>query len=290
MSQTFIIDGVGHDLYPRSWKRIEDMAELNDDFTFGLSDAKILYCRNEEDKKKFVSMQEKLKANFADRDFMFKKALEKLDIAMELYRTMMFEDALYKVRMASGYIARYLSIAIACINGTNFKQRLDLETVELAKMELLPESFIAYYNAIVKAESIEELKGLSHLIISCVRNFISLNKPQKFEAVKQPIYEDLASWYQEMSLTWRRIYIHCDEQNFERVFADAVKLQDELCTIKHEFALNEMDLIGSYNVKDLSELKNRAKELESYIITEIEIHGVAINKYDTVEEFLRKNS
>ena len=30
LAQTFIIDGVGHDLYPRSWKRIENMAELNE--------------------------------------------------------------------------------------------------------------------------------------------------------------------------------------------------------------------------------------------------------------------
>jgi len=38
LAQTFIIDGVGHDLYPRSWKRIEDMAQFDDDFTSGLGE------------------------------------------------------------------------------------------------------------------------------------------------------------------------------------------------------------------------------------------------------------
>jgi hypothetical protein len=33
LAQTFIIDGVGHDLYPRSWERIRNMAEFKDDFT-----------------------------------------------------------------------------------------------------------------------------------------------------------------------------------------------------------------------------------------------------------------
>lgn len=130
LAQTFIIDGVGHDLYPRSWKRIENMADFNDDFTFGLGDAQILYSRSEEEKNHFVAMQKKLKANLQDKDFMLKKALEKLDNAMEIYRTMMFEDLLYKVRMAAGFIAHYLSIAVACINGTYFRRRLDLETVE----------------------------------------------------------------------------------------------------------------------------------------------------------------
>ena len=83
LAQTFIIDGVAHDFYPRSWKRIENMADFNDDFTNGLADAKILYYRNEEDAKKFIAMQEKLKANLQDKEFMNKKALSKLDTAMK---------------------------------------------------------------------------------------------------------------------------------------------------------------------------------------------------------------
>ena len=161
LGQTFIIDGVGHDLYPRSWERIENMAEFRDDFTFGLGDAEILYARNEEDRKHFADMQELLKAHLQDKDYMLRKALEKLDAAMEIYRTMMFEDSLYKVRMSVGFIARYLSIGVACINGTYFRKRLDLETVELEQMKDVPEGFTSIYDQIVKAGSVDELKKLS---------------------------------------------------------------------------------------------------------------------------------
>lgn len=290
LAQTFIIDGVGHDLYPRSWERIERMAEFNDDFTFGLGDAKILYFRSEEDKNRFVAMQERLKVNLKDKGFMLKKALEKLDAAMEIYRTMMFEDLLYKVRMAAGFIARYLSIAIVCINGTYFKQRLDLETVELAQMKEIPENFIAYYEAIVKAKSVEELKKLSCEIISTTRKFIAGHKPQKTEKEIKPNFEDLADWYEEGSLTWRRIYHHCNTQNYERAFPDAINLQNELNIIKEEFGLSEMDLLGSFDTVNLIAFKQRAYELEQYIISEIENHGVILNKYDTLEQFLVKNS
>ncbi len=290
LGQTFIIDGVGHDLYPRSWQRIENMADFNDDFTFGLGDAKILYFRNEEDKNKFSEMQERLKANLQDKGFMLKKALEKLDAAMEIYRTMMFEDSLYKVRMAAGFIAHYLSIAVACINGTYFRQRLDLETVELAQMKEIPENFIIYFKAIVKAKSVEELKNLSHLIISTTRRFLAAHKPLKTAESKTPDFEDLADWYEEESLTWRRIYHHCDTQNYERAFPDAINLQNELNIIKEEFGLREMDLLGSFDAADLSAFKQRAYELERYIVSEIENHGVVLNKYDTLEQFLAKNS
>lgn len=290
LAQTFIIDGVGHDLYPRSWRRIENMANLNDDFTNGLSDGRILYYRSEDDKNKFIDMQERLKANLQDKDYTLKKALEKLDAAMEIYRTMMFEDLLYKVKMGAGFIARYLAIAIAFINGTYFRQRLNLETVELAQMKEIPENFIAYYEAIVKARSVEELRFYSHEIISATRKFIAGYKQPKTEKAKTPGYEDLAGWYEEGSLTWRRIYYHCDTQNYESAFPDAISLQHELNIIKEEFELEEMDLLSYFDTENLSTLKKKAQELEQYVISEIENHGAILNKYDTLEQFLEKNS
>ncbi|MDR7855169.1 hypothetical protein [Tissierella sp.] len=290
LAKTFIIDGVGHDLYPRSWKRIENMAEFNDDFTNGLADAIILYSRNEEDKKRFVEFQEKLMANLKDKDFMFKRALQKLDTAMEIYRTMIFEDTFYKVKMGAGFIASYLSIAVACINGTYLKQRLELETVELSQMEAIPDSFISYFEEIVKAKSVGELKKLCYEIISTTRKFISAHKPLKAKELKMPSYKDLAVWYEEVSLTWRRIYYYCDTGDYQRAFPDALNLQHELSVIKEEFGLKEMDLLGSFDVSNLSQLKQKAQEFESYIVSEIESHDVTINKYDTLEQFLAKNS
>lgn len=290
MAQTFIIDGVGHDLYPRSWKRIANMAEFNDDFTNGLADAKILYSRNDEDKKRFVEFQEKLMANLKNKDFMFKKALEKLDTAMEIYRTMVFEDSPHKVKMGAGFIAYYLSIAVASINGTYFKQHLDLETVELSQMNEIPDNFITYFEEIVKTNSVEGLKELCYKIIRTTRKFMVAHKPLKVEKSKMPIYEDLVAWYEEMSLTWRRIYYHCDTDNYRRAFPDALNLQHELNIVTEEFGLREMDLLGSFDATNLSGLKQKAQEFERYIISEIEGHGVAINKYDTLEQFLAKNS
>lgn len=290
LSQTFIIDGVGHDLYPRSWERIKNMAEFNDDFTFGLGEAIILYYRNEEDKNRFIEMQERQKANMADTSFMLKKALEKVDAAMEIYRTMMFEDKLYKVRMAAGFIAHFLSIAIACMNGTYFKQRLDLDTIELAQMKAVPENFIVYYEAIVKAQTNDELKTLSHMIISTTRKFMGSQLPQRDDEEKNHNYKDLAGWYEELSLSLRRIYYHCDTNNYKRAFPDALNVQNELNVIKEEFGLREMDLMGAFDIMDMKGFKLKAQELERYIVAEIEDHGIKINKYESLEQFLEKNS
>jgi len=289
LSQTFILDGVGHDLYPRSWERIENMAEFNDNFTFGLGNGEILYYRSEEDKNQFLAMQERQKANLQNPQFMLKKALEKLDTAMEIYRTMMFEDQLYKVRMSAGFIAYYLSIAVACLNGTYFKQRLDLETAELARMEKVPEDFIDLYERIVKAATVDELKSLGHGIIATTRKFISAQKPAREEKTATPNYADLADWYQEASLAWRRMYHHCDTKDYRRLFPDAMTLQHEMSIIKEEFGLREMDLLGSFDADNLESFRQKAWELEQYILSEIESHGAVLNKYDSLAHFLEKN-
>lgn len=290
LAQTFIIDGVGHDLYPRSWTRIEAMADFNDDFTFGLGEAIILYARSEEDRNRFYQMQLRQKANMENPHFMYQKALEKLDIAMELYRNLMFEDTIYKVRLASGFIAYYLSVAVANINGVYFKQRLDLETVELKQMTSVPENFIFYYEAIIKSSSAEEMKKLAHLLIRTTRDFLNQHKPVFDPRHHEIIYEDLAAWYEEGSLTWRRIYAHCDSANYQRAYADGIRLQFELNSIRDEFGLKEMDLLGSFDHQNLTLFKAQAKALENYIISEIETNGIHIHSYETLDEFLAKNS
>jgi len=89
LSKTFIIDGTGFDLFPMSWERIARMAALDEDNASCLGDGIILYYRTEEVKKRFLEIQSRLEAHLGDPRYMLNKALEKLDIAMGLYQTML---------------------------------------------------------------------------------------------------------------------------------------------------------------------------------------------------------
>jgi hypothetical protein len=72
LSQTFIIDGVGNDLYPRSWERTRRTADLEDLATLCLGNAKILYSRSKEDEEKFEKLRERLFENLANDGFVYK--------------------------------------------------------------------------------------------------------------------------------------------------------------------------------------------------------------------------
>jgi len=289
LSQTFIINGIGYDLYPRSWERTERTANLDDRATICLGNATILYSRTKEDEDRFNAIRKRLYENLNNREFTYKKALENLNIAMDLYRTMMFEDELYKVRLAAGYINYYLSLAAAYLNGTFFKNWRDGQLPELLAMKAVPENFIEYFKAVINAKNANELKSLAHLMISTTRQFIASQKTTLITAPCNSNFVDLANWYQELCLTWRRLRYYCHINNSDAAFGDACNLQNELSIVGEEFGLRKMDLLGGFDANNLNELVDRATELEKYIVSEIESHGVRLKKYDTLDAFLSIN-
>ena len=300
LSQTFIIGGVGNDLYPRSWERCERTAELTDWATFCLAKGKILYSRSSEDEKCFEAIREKLFQNLNNPAFVYENALKRLDSAMDMYRTMMFEDRLYKVRGLAGFIHYYLAMGVAYLNNSYIGDSAwhQGHMAMYAKWDKLPGRFLEYYESILTARTVGELRSICHLLIASARQFIAAHKPQNSAPTDAPDYHGLADWYQEMRTTWNRIYYYCERGDADAVFVDACNLQNELSIISEEFDLfysfnveeqfgfSEMDLLGVFDAADLGLLAKRAAELEQVIITAIERQGIKIRRYDTLEAFL----
>lgn len=286
LAQTFIIAGVGNDLYPRSWERTERTASLDDPATPCLGNAKILYARSQEDEKRFEAIRQKLFDNLNNPDFIYRKALENLDIALNLYKTMLFEERLYRVRGLAGYIHYYLTISVGCLNNTYRKDWHNGVIGEISKWKELPEGFVEYYQAILAANTVSELRNLSYLLIVSTRQFIARRRPEKTAEVQTPDYYQLAAWYQELRTWWNRLSFFCDTKDSDAAFLEACQLQEELDIVGEEFMLGEMDLLGCFDRKNLAPLSDRAAKLEQIIVSAIESNGVKIRCYDTLDAFL----
>ncbi|MEA4888926.1 MAG: hypothetical protein VB070_05640 [Clostridiaceae bacterium] len=289
LARTFMINGIGHDLFPMSWERVEGLAGLTEYNTSCLGDGQILYYRNESDKNRFLALQAKLQENLHNRVFMFNKALEKVDMAMEIFQTMIFEESLGKVRKAAGYIADFLSIAVAAVNLTYFKNGQTYQIRDLAAMQDLPEDFIALYNAIVETQTKERLKELCYKMIRTTRHFLGVRKTGTKER-SHPDFADLASWYQELCYTWRRVYHWCDQKDPVKSFIWGCSLQYELDIVVEEFGLDSIDFLGAYSADDLPVYRKMAEAAENKILSIIAEHGVKLDAYASIEEFLAKNA
>ncbi|MGH4119504.1 hypothetical protein [Clostridium sp.] len=288
LSQTFIIEDIGYDLFPISWDRLEGISSLNESITGVLADGVILYARNIEDKERFVKLQKQLQDNLKDKEFTYKKGLEKISIAMELLQNMIFEKSLSSIRKASGYVASYLSEAIACVNGTYFKGGPETEIAILNKLSEVPDGFIDLYLNVVSAKTIEESKDICHKMLANTRDFFSVRKPKQETKVRNYNFQDLADWYQEITYWFRRIYYYCDIKNELGCFVWGCRMQSEVDNVTEEFGLERMELMNIFDPDDLSVLRKHAEEIEQKIISAIKMHDVKIKIFKNMDEFLRQ--
>lgn len=288
LSQSFIVDGIAYDLYPRSWESVASMAKLEDCHTSCLADANVLYARTEADRNRFEALRQKLLDNLRDERYVYAKAIERLSMAMEIFQTMMFAEKLYEVRASAGFILDYLAQGVALINGSYFRRGPLYQMEEMADFHEVPPQFAELYQAIIRAGTEEEIRSLCQLIIVRTRKFLVRHKPDG-PGNPKPDFHGLADWYQELGHSWGKIYSSCDREDVPRVFFWGCSLQHELDIIREEFALEEMDLMGSYCPDDLTRVRQRARDIEQYITETIIRNSVNIAIYQTAEEFLNRN-
>lgn len=289
LARTFIIDGVGYDLFPMSWERIGRMAAFDEDNASVVADAVILYCRTEEDRQKFTDVQNRLQKHLKDRKYMVYKALEKLDIAMGLYQTMLFEETACKLRKNAGGIMQYLSSAVAYCNQTFFSKAPFVRVEDIEKMPELPDNFISLFQAIPAASSAAELRETCFTIIRATREYLTARKEQVKQPVAEPDFHQLADWYRELSYEWRQIQRWGRQGDVVKTFIRSSFLQNEIDSIDEEFGLGELDLMGYFNAYDLKSYLEHAGTAEKAIVSRIEGHGGTIGAYASIEEFLEKN-
>ena len=305
LSETFIIDGVGHDLYPRSWERLENSVNLND-MPIVLDNATILYSRSEEDTKRFEECRKRLQANLHNDTFVYGKALECMDKALEIYRSMIFEKKLYRVRSEADCIHEWLSRAVAYLNHTYTESAIYSESQAYNKdeksriyscpeMKSVPEDFFTNARKLLETYDVEVLQKTVFALLKSTRSFILEHKPGisadstgdlAAKDTSKVDYQGLADWYQELSLTWRRLRYFCQNKMVEKAYTDACYLQEEFLYIAQEYKVQEFNLLDSFDRNNLSLLAERAKSLEITIQGILAEHGVKINSYSSVEDFL----
>lgn len=298
LAETFIIDGIGHDLYPRSWERLENSVSLND-MPIAIDAAEILYARSNEDKERFMNLKERLHENLSNPEFVYGKALEYMDQALEIYRSLIFEEKSYRVKAEAGYIHLCLSQAVAVLNHTYTESPLFSEAQALdtdpdsriyhcPEMKEVPKDFYRNAQALLKEQNPEKLKEIILLMLKDTRAFILEKEPAEESASpSRTDYAALADWYQELSLTWRRLRLFCQNNLPELAHIDAGYLQNELLYIAQEFDVEEMNLLDAFDAGNLSALQECADSLEQKVLAILSDRQTAVLSYESVDAFLK---
>jgi hypothetical protein len=289
LCKTFIVEGIGYDLFPMSWERVEGLAELNGSLIPCLANVKVLYCNSEAEKRRFEELQNRLKKNLNNKDFMLDKASKIMELVMNFYRTMLFEEDICELRTLAGEIVMSLSDAVAFANQTYFSRGLKKQLEDLKNMMSIPEDFVLLYESVVKTNSEREIKEGCYKMIKNTRNFLKYKLEKSEREEQKANFKNMAELYQEIVSTWNKIYVCCDSGEAVLAYISGTCLQRTLNMAVRENGLNRLDLMSAYNVNHLEKFKERAIMLQKEFVKIIEENGVNIEEYATVEEFITKN-
>lgn len=288
-ARTFILEGVGYDIWSVSWERLEGFAELTEYNITVLADAEVLYARTEEDRDRFLALQRRLAENLADKARMRSCALEAYAQARTLYSQMLFAAG-SDVRLGAGYVLDYLARAVAFTNLRYFRASQTEQLQELETMEHVPEGFGGLYLSVIREKSEAGQKELCFRLISMVQDFLLKFSPggDTRETPAEHNFQDLADWYGELSYTWLRLRHYAACGDAVKVYMWGILLQSELNQVCGDFGLEKMELMSAYDADNLAALAERADFLEKKMREIIVQGGGRIHEYATAEEFLHE--
>lgn len=290
LSRTFILDGVGYDLWGIPWERLEKFASLDEYNLTVLADGEILYAKDGEWADRFKALQSKLRENLSDGGKARECALRAYAQAKALYTEMLFAGK-SDLRMTAGYVLDYLAQAIAFSNHTYFKKSQTDQPEELrqiARTGNVPADFPALYLSVIRESDETAQKEKCHQAIRMIREYLEEIEPNR--SPREHNFQDLADWYAELSYTWLRLRHYAKNGDFLKVYMWGILLQNELNGVCEDFHLEKPELMECFDCENLGALIARADALEKWIRGEITKGGGVIREYNGKEDFLHENA
>lgn len=287
----FIIDGVGYDIFPMSWERVTEIAELQDSLSPLVGDAQIVYYNDISEAERFRTLQERLKNNLLNEKYVTKIAIGRCEEANRMCQAMNKTCKLSDIRKLAGTAIMTLADAVAVYNHDYYHFGLKRQFDNLQNnFPDVPGSIVAGYKNVVEAGDIKDIKECTRKMLKAVCEYLNITPVSqdisKVETVEgNPIDSSwLAGLYEEISSTFNKIYVCCENGDYILAFLSAVCLQRDLDDAR-EAGCPAYDLLGGYRYTELEHFSAITRRIEWDFRQLIEENGGYIKKYDSFEQF-----
>ena len=273
LAQTFLLEGVGYDLFPMSWERLEAIARLEQSHQPLVGDVQVLYADSPEDLHRLGAVHQRLKDNLADETYRSRVAAERF--ARACSRLPGTEEDLKTARLKAGGMLMDVAEAFAFGQGKYYHYGLKRQFYDLLAMENLPEGLEEGYLAVLKAQTPGDIADACQRLLERCPWPVTQNR-QPVDWGEYLSAQALAVLYEEVSSTFNKIYVCAENANPVLAFLSAVCLQWELSWV---------DLLSAYDYDDLVPLAENARLVERQIRLQIAEGGVQLHEYQTFAEF-----
>ena len=296
LSMGAVIDGVGYDIFPMSWERVERIAGLGESLLPLVGDAEILYCGKESDRARFQAMRERLQRNLRDDGYVREIAAGRCGEAGRLCALLERAPSISAARKIAGMMLMTLADAVAIYRHEyfHFGLKRQLEDLE-SRIPGVPRDIVRDYRDVVEAADQAAVTSSAKKMLEDVCGYLGAAVPP------QEIPEDagapaervdagrLAGLYEEISSTFQKIYVCCESGNGVLAFLSAVCLQRELDEAG-DAGCPPYELLEGFDCKNLDVLAGTARKIEEELVRLIEENGGHIRRYESFAAFARENA
>ena len=289
----FIIDGVGYDLFPMSWERIERIADLQECLLPLVGDVWVIYSGDSCDLERFKEIQSKLHNNLANDEYVKDIARKKCEDASRMCEQIKLSGSLPEVRKIAGHVIMTLADADAIYNHDYFHFGLKKQYENLVNnFPDVPQKIVTGYKQVVTSLNQNDVINRTIDLLKNVCDYMQITAESKVDIISNEVTvtEDInASWlaglYEEISSTFSKIYVCCENGNYILAFLSAVCLQRELDDAK-EAGSPSYDLLSYFDYRELDKLSERTRMIETDFVELITNNGGKIKSYDNYEQFV----
>ncbi len=296
----FIIEGVGYDIYPIPWERVERIADLHESMSPLVGDVQIIYYNSLKDVERFEAMQAKLQENLLNHEYVKEIAVRRCEETGKLCDGLNESHSLSQIRTTAGGIIMTLADAVAVYHHDYYHFGLKKQFEDLQnKIPNVPREIVDGYRNVIEAAMPSDVVKYTMKLLEDVYVHLGLAPAlqEVWEAVEKKSKPEekivkgdkvdaswLAPFYEEVSSTFNKIYVCCETGNYILAFLSGVCLQRDLDDAREAGCLG-YELLGNFHYKELDKFSERAREIESDLVRLIMENGGHIRKFDSFEQF-----
>lgn len=291
LSLDVIIEGVGYDIFPITWDRVERIADLQESLSPLVGDVMVLYSGSTNDTKRLKDMQERLKSNLQNDAYVKTIAAGRCEEAGRICAVLRQKNEKeVQVWKAAGMAIMKLAEAVAVYHHDYFHFGLKRQLEELQSLPDVPPDIINGYRNVVWAKGAEEASQCAVKMFEDVCGYLNAavslqERPREERAVSDKIDAAwLAELYEEICSTFNKVYVCCENGNEILAFLSAVCLQGEL-DAAGEGGCPAYDLLSGFDCRKLCRLSEKTRSIEKEFVHLITENGGQIKRFDSFEAF-----
>ena len=275
---TFVLNGIGCDLWALSWERLEKIANHEESIVSIITEGKILYYHSNEDLERFNGLIKKANT-YSDKEKYKHNGNEILKDMYKQYFKIINSNNIIEIRKCIIEIIYTLSFSLAQLNCTPIKRGRKYLKNEIISMELIPEDFENIYDKLFTENDIPNIKKYLYSLIINTEKLFKNNYKSSF-------IDNFNCFYEEMIQHYNKIYHACEEGDIYTPLFASVELCMEIEALleKSNCEYKLPDMIGAYEPNNLNKIKEIAKIHQMEFVKILEENNIKINSFNNISE------